>query len=97
MGEERGTRQEERRGEKNDLFIFSTDPVSIKSTKLERVKTLMLFATDLKTCLKSVALLANTALLSLMKHLNLATTFNYPTIHSGVSVRFTSCYVSARK
>lgn len=96
MGEERDKTRRERRG-KNDLFIFSTDPVSIKSTKLERMKTLMLFATDLKTHLKSAALLANTALLLLIKHLNLATTFNYPTICSGVSVHFTSCYVSARK
>lgn len=95
--EKRGTKQEERGGGKNDLFIFSTDPVSIKSTKLERMKTLMLFATDLKTHLKSVALLANTALLSLIKRLNLATTFKYPAIHSGVSVDFTSCYISARK
>lgn len=47
-GLSRGTKkQKERR--KNDLFIFATDPVSIKSMKLERMRTLMRFTTDLKS------------------------------------------------
>lgn len=59
--------------EKNDLFIISTDPIAIKSTKLEQLlKTLMLSASDLKTNRGFIAFASS------LKRLNLVAALKRP-------------------